>query len=283
MFLGYNFSTMLKRIPVAAKIILGTVLCIGVIVAMTYEEHRAAAKYQGTCEKLVANVTASASEENASSPKKCDDPKDYMPWWYVLISWPEGIGGWALLATGFFIACQSLEMRKGGDIAERTLILQYRPRVIVRSAAASNFNLADLGKTSTAKVKLTVVNIGGSTARITGGVVALWWAHASHSEYSNKVVLRTAPDKSIGGDVNLEPGERAVWEETVDMDATIDLQWANYHAGLETKDHRTVILVGTVYYRDELGISRQTGIHRKYDPKTSEFVANKESEQEYTD
>ena len=44
-------------------------------------------------------------EEGASA-------KDYLPWGYELISWPDGITLWALILTGFAIVWQSYETRK---------------------------------------------------------------------------------------------------------------------------------------------------------------------------
>jgi len=55
------------------------------------------------------------------------------------------------------------------------------------------------------------------------------------------------------------------------MDAVNDLQWVNYHEGLPTEDHRSLFVVGTVYYMDDLNIPRRTGIHCRYDPKTMDF------------
>jgi hypothetical protein len=103
---------MLKNIPVAVKVAVGAVLVVSTIVFVTYQNQRAANKYQRICQEQISKVSPGAGEKDTASAKECDDPKDYMPWWYKLVAWPEGIGGWALIATGFVIAWQSYETRK---------------------------------------------------------------------------------------------------------------------------------------------------------------------------
>jgi hypothetical protein len=124
---------MLKRVPVAVKIAGGSVLVVGAIVSVTYEDHRATDKYQRVCQEQVSKVPPGSGKEDAASAKKCDDPKDYMPWWYKLVAWPDGIGGWALIATGFVIAWQSWETRSAAKATRDAIILQYRPRIKIRS------------------------------------------------------------------------------------------------------------------------------------------------------
>lgn len=172
------------------------------------------------------------------------------------------------------------EMQKVSEIENKTLILQYRPKIIVRFASASEFNLADLGKPATAKVQLTIANTGGSPAHISVGQVALWWTEVS-SSHSNRVVIHEGTGSPIG-ESTLQPGEQYRWAATLNMDAINDLQWVNYHEGLTTEDYRTLRLVGALYYTDGLNIPRSTGIHRNYDPKMKNFKPS-DAEGEYSD
>jgi hypothetical protein len=50
-------------------------------------------------------------EEGASA-------KDYLPWWFELFRWPEGITTWAIIATGFVIAWQAYETRRATEATE---------------------------------------------------------------------------------------------------------------------------------------------------------------------
>jgi hypothetical protein len=58
------------------------------------------------------------------------------------------------------------------------------------------------------------------------------------------------------------------------------LQWIETYKGASS--HR-IFLLGTIWYRDDLDIPRQTGLHRSYDPKTKLFTPQKDSEEEYSD
>jgi hypothetical protein len=157
-------------------------------------------------------------------------------------------------------------MKEQGERENRSLILQYRPRVVVRFASASEFNPGDIGKSITARVRFTVVNTGFSTAYITGGQVSLWWFSFSASAHS---VHKGAEIEIAEG--ALEAGQQYRWEETIGMDGKQDFKWANYHDGMTTDDRRTIVLVGSIYYMDSLNIPRSTGIYRDYDPKTKDF------------
>ena len=107
---------MLKRLLVIAKISAGVVLIVAAVVFVTYEEHRARDKYQRECQKNIPVVAVSA-ENTTCGPDKCTDPKEYLPWWYVLVAWPEGIATWAVMFTLGAIVWQSYETRKAADAA----------------------------------------------------------------------------------------------------------------------------------------------------------------------
>ena len=171
-------------------------------------------------------------------------------------------------------------IQKQAELMGKTLVLQFRPKVIIRFAGASEFNLADLGKPATAKVRLNIVNSGGSPAHISVGKVALWWTEMSRS-HSRRIEIHEGTERELG-EFTLQPGKQCRWEETLDMNAINDLQWVNYHEGLATEDNRTLILVGGLYYTDDLSIPRSTGIHRNYDPKMMNFRAA-DDEGEYAD
>ncbi|MGA2437453.1 MAG: hypothetical protein ABSF57_02935 [Acidobacteriaceae bacterium] len=163
---------MLKKIPAAMNIAVGVILVVSAIVFATYVDHRAADKYQRLCQEQVPKVSPGAGEQDAPSAKECDDPKDYMPWWSKLVAWPEGIGGWALIATGFVIAWQSWETRKAAEASAESA------RAALLSAHASvNAERAQL-LFVTKKVKgdrhgkaifeIWVKNFGKTPARLVG-------------------------------------------------------------------------------------------------------------------
>jgi hypothetical protein len=186
----------------------------------------------------------------------------------------------AALSNSQATAAQLAEMQKLRDIQTRTLILQYRPRIIVRGAKASNFNVADLGEPARANIKFSVINTGGTPARITGGYFALWSLEATKAPAP--IEFQRGGDNPIVG-FDLQPGQETVLERTASAGVTNDIQWANYHQALQTEPRRYIYLVGALLYLDDLDIPRQTGINRCYDPKTRTFLPEKNSDQEYAD
>jgi hypothetical protein len=173
------------------------------------------------------------------------------------------------------------ETSKSAEMQAQAIFLQYRPRIIVRFAKAYDFNVAELGKPATGKISLNIVNIGGTPARVVGGSMAIWTAEGPRTQHSTKVEIHQGKDAAVE-EFTLEPGEQKKWESTLDAAVTNSIRWANYHEGLATEPTMAVFLIGTIRYRDELNIPRQTGINRKYDAKTGWFTPQ-ESEGEYTD
>jgi hypothetical protein len=176
---------------------------------------------------------------------------------------------------------QLKEMEKSREIETKTLILQYRPKVTVRFATAYEFNIPDLGEPARGKVQLTVVNAGGSAAHICGGTIAMWSAMA-RTHPASGIEIKRGEEVPIGN-FTLQPGEDALVTQTLATGATNDIPWANYHAGIRVEPPRHIYLVGTIYYTDDLGIPRRTGIHRTYEPSDGSFTPNRDSEREYTD
>lgn len=98
------------------KMLLSVPIIVGAITAMTYGEKQAAIKYQRECQERVSQVLAGSSKNDKDRSGECKDAKDYMPWWYVLIAWPDGIGLWAVIATVLVIGYQAWEMREATDV-----------------------------------------------------------------------------------------------------------------------------------------------------------------------
>ena len=114
---------MLKRLWMLTRWPLAIVIVVGTMVLVTYEEHNARSKYQSDCKSHLP-ATAWRFYQDENSGNECDDPKKYMPWWDVLIAWPDGIAAWGLLATLTAIIWQSWETRKSAQSAEKQIALQ---------------------------------------------------------------------------------------------------------------------------------------------------------------
>jgi hypothetical protein len=112
---------MLKRLMFWGRYALAACIAVGAITLMTYEEHKACDKYQRDCQSRVTAVPSPGNGNNGSSADECQDPKKYMPWWYVLIAWPDGITTWALLATLCAIIWQAWETRKAAQASLKSV------------------------------------------------------------------------------------------------------------------------------------------------------------------
>jgi hypothetical protein len=127
-----DFKLAFKWLAVAA-------LVSGAIVLLTFTEHQSSIKYQRQFQEHSAADAASSPEQNIFIADECQDPKNYMPWWYPLMAWPEGITAWALIATGFAIAWQSYETRQSAQAARKQaehMIASERAWLTIRSSMA---------------------------------------------------------------------------------------------------------------------------------------------------
>jgi len=94
--------------------------CIAVVaiavVTMTYEQHYSGEKYEAERQAGCVALAISPEEKHACD-KEAQSRKDYTPWWYKLMAWPEGIGVWAVILTLAAITWQSDETRKSAAAA----------------------------------------------------------------------------------------------------------------------------------------------------------------------
>ncbi len=172
---------------------------------------------------------------------------------------------------------QLKEMRKVSEIENKTLILQYRPRVILRNAILDGVSL-DLQKIAEGKTSFQIVNVGGSPARIIGGHLQL----LAITTGATDEIKTMEGNKYLLPNGTLQPGERGSSEVVLSTGAENDLGWIDFYQG-GTESKRYLYLLGQIWYRDDLDIPRQTGIYRKYNQKTRRFDPQKDSEEEYSD
>lgn len=99
------------------------IIVVGAIIAMAVEQHHTREKYQAQSQADCIALSVS-SEEKHSCAKEAQSRKDYSPWWYVLVAWPEGITTWAIIATGLVIAWQSNETRNAAQASWMSIRLQ---------------------------------------------------------------------------------------------------------------------------------------------------------------
>lgn len=174
---------------------------------------------------------------------------------------------------------QLQEMQKGRELENKTLILQYRPKIIIRNAKALQFSF-DLGKPWECEIRFQIVNVGGSPAYIATGSHIQLVSALGHDV--GKIELKWGDERPLSN-VKLEPGQGITVEECLPTGVLFDLDWENFNQGLRTEPLRSLYLVGIIHYTDDLSIPRSTGINRDFNAKAGEFTPKKETEQEYSD
>lgn len=170
---------MLKSPVLWGKVILVVAIAVGAITFTAYREHKASDKYKVACQNYISRVTAGSVNQRTST-EECQDPKEYMPWWYALIAWPDGITTWALLATLAAIIWQAVETRRAANATAEAANAAYgsvtyaqiqwkamkekeRARLEVR---AGSFKINQLAQYWHVKATIEIRNIGSGRAFI---------------------------------------------------------------------------------------------------------------------
>jgi hypothetical protein len=115
---GYNFFIMLKPLKQKVRWVAVGLVIFGAIVFVAYKEHAASQEYEREREGRCESVFALYPEKQDACKHERDSPSDHLPWWYVLVAWPEGITTWAIILTFVVIGWQSRETRKAAEAAK---------------------------------------------------------------------------------------------------------------------------------------------------------------------
>jgi hypothetical protein len=214
------------------------------------------------------------------------DWMDYGLWAFnLLLALTGGLQIWLLWRTFGAIHRQAdlmdgqlTEMAEARKIQTKILILQYRPKLVVRDMAISDFDTHELGKPAHARLKFSLVNAGGTPAAIVQGTAQIVCAEVPKGQ---KTTYRDGETLILANDT-LQPGQYQPFDGVVTTGIVNDIQWANFHEGLQDDTFRMLFLFVRVFYLDDLDIPRRTMFSRSYDPKKRRFEA-KEGDDDYTD
>jgi hypothetical protein len=263
--------------------IVGVALTIATVVLVAGEQHRAREKYETERQEACVRLSLTPEEKHACE-KEAQNRKDYAPWWNVLIAWPEGMGLWAVITTGFVIAWQSSETRRAGtaalnqaDLMKKTIALQFRPQIVVRCGAVHPSAEAKFGELPVGSMEFTVANTGGSIAHIlTCEVEVMAFVTPPrmlfcHSSQSRRFTLAAGQSTPKWVDIRGEVNEAIRWLDTVGAGT------------IGRSNSKNIYFAGVIWYEDESEIRRSMGFFRKYDPDTKRFVASGDPDREYAD
>jgi hypothetical protein len=195
----------------------------------------------------------------------------------------------ALVVVGFFQYRMMGQHKEGLDgllgaiktqaeIANRSLILQFRPRIVIRGGWVNGTNLADTKQPIGGRVQFVVTNAGGTDAHIykSGFIVKALGDSITESGLMDGAT-------SIG-EFTLTTGQGTTVTIPISLEMVRNIQ-NEFHRRNEplSADTKPVHAIGNLWYKDDLGISRSTGIFRKFDPKEMMFVPEENYTSEYSD
>jgi hypothetical protein len=190
------------------------------------------------------------------------------------------LAGWAgFMALGTLRAInkQAGLMENQGDLTEKTIVLQFRPRIVVRTGEVRTSMVAEFGERASGKVGFTIVNTGGSNAKIIGCE-----AEASVFEDAYVAILKNPETLTP---FELKAGESRPFTASLNEDVNEAIREADLrHAGtLMGGSKKYIYFVGVVWYVDDIGIQRRTGFSRRYDAGRKQFVVVEDPDREYND
>ena len=223
-------------------------------------------------ESTKENVTVSTTEPLKVQADVSKDWRDKLNWLLSVIL--VVIGGFGVL-----YARKTLKaIERQANIASESLILQFRPRIVIRGGFINGTRLADTGEHVGGCVQFVVTNSGGTNA------------HIYKSEFIVKVLGDSISESSLMdgamsiGEFSLTTGQGTTITIPISLEMVKSIQ-DEFRRRDEplSADRKPVYVIGDLWYKDDLGISRSTGIFRKFDPKELIFVPVENSTSEYSD
>jgi hypothetical protein len=174
------------------------------------------------------------------------------------------------------ISEQAEHMEKQAALAGKTIVLQFRPKIVVRVGKVA-IPSVHLGKEPYWIVEFTLINAGGSSCRIVEG------------RAKAAVITSPLPDlfanAEVFGAIELQPGESAkrnahLSDEVIKAVREADMRWrGEMGGGIELP----VFFVGVLSYEDNIGIRRTMGWYRQYKSGNNSFILVDDPDREYAD
>ena len=207
------------------------------------------------------------------------EPAASGPCWHLLLSWPAGITGWAIIATLIVIGWQSYETARSADIANRTLLSTMRPRLIVRHILihrGTRISTIGVPDADPWRIDFDVVNAGQSAARITR-------LNFTSDRIEGDIPDFTIEEKSIAP-LSLEPGEK----KTMSIELNQQLKEILRHIGTDGlaqgyQNTSRLYFWGHAQYTDGLGTVRNIAVCRHYENKVGRFTPSVDPDFENAD
>jgi hypothetical protein len=114
MFLGYNFCIMKRYWP-----LLAIALILAAVIGMSQYADSAKHCYEESTRQAKAAAVTKSDDGKANN----NAAESYKPpIWAKYVTWPEGVGAWAVILTLFVIAWQSVETRAAAQATQASAV-----------------------------------------------------------------------------------------------------------------------------------------------------------------
>lgn len=176
---------------------------------------------------------------------------------------------WMIVLTGALVIVAALQIKLligQNEQNKQTFLATFRPRLKLRAMrykAGTGQDGMPIGV-----IECSLVNIGGSKARIVGGNIGA------------DIFVKGTPFPAVG-DLKTEHNfpfelQKPPIELAGGETAFVELPLSTWlHPGMEEigLEHHDLMVIGQIIYIDDNGIRRYYGFLRRFDPKTRRFVA----------
>jgi hypothetical protein len=201
---------------------------------------------------------------------------------------------WALVAVGFGgIVAAVITLRtinQQAAIAEKTLVLQFRPKVIVRRVILHRGNAIGIANIEDGRIKtmpdpdpwrvdFDFSNIGGSVAHIIGARFAV----QVFDDNALPVTLGFPKDVLKMHSFSLIPGEEKQCSIDVGEELTAILRMFGAVGNPYPQKAAYIYFFGHAQYVDDAKITRNLSVCRHFDVATGKFQTLKDPDYEYSD
>lgn len=192
-------------------------------------------------------------------------------WWLAILAIPT------LLVVGW----QAWETRRSANTSNKAMISQFRPRIAIRAIDLdpSSYMYFDRRGDGIWKIAIKVANTGGTKTVITEGIGYF------QTYKENYPINELTPWWILEDPISIEAGERIEIIYLLDAKRIREyMEAAESETILKDREpERYPIFRGTIKYRDEIGITRQTGFCRQWNFKRQKFIVLDDPEFEYQD
>lgn len=180
------------------------------------------------------------------------------PWWHKFFVWPEGITALLLALTLGVVTWQSFAIQASVKTARDAIILQHRPKIVVRSLRLVRQESGGF------EIRLVLLNDGSTNAHIFETSFQIIWMQTGHTDevHSEKISAITLAGGKSHNFRFTAP------EFYVRFDASRLILECNH----EQPQSAFLACSASIKYQDGIGTHRETAVSRLYSFRRQQFV-----------